>query len=207
MVIIFVSSFYSAMASFTCSMTSSISRPFREGKGRFIPTSSTMGSSRPDTRTTKFPLPGFSLLISTTASEATAFCIFAARVLNAPHCLHASIVTTFFPVASATEEAAGSPEAVASFLAAFFFAVAAFFAGASAFFAFDDRVTRPMIPTTIKVSQNDVAYAIGASVRQGGAPCFAEDGRRLFTSYCSAILLFRMRLWTLDVMFFLFRWA
>uniref|UniRef100_A0A7S4NF81 Uncharacterized protein n=1 Tax=Odontella aurita TaxID=265563 RepID=A0A7S4NF81_9STRA len=131
--------FYSVMASFTFSMMSSISSAFSGGKGRFIPRSSTMGSSQPDTRTTKLPLPGFSLLISTTASEPTAFCIFVALDLNAPHCLHASIVTTFLPVATAGASAATA----ATFFTGFFFATVAFFAGAaSVFFDLEERVTR-----------------------------------------------------------------
>lgn len=48
----------------------------------------------PSTLTTKFPRPGFSLLISTLALSPTALAILLARVLNAPHCLQASIVTT-----------------------------------------------------------------------------------------------------------------
>jgi hypothetical protein len=58
--------------------------------GLAIPRSSTIGS---ETRTTKFPFPGFSFLISTVAFDFTAVSIFVARDLNAPHCLQASMVT------------------------------------------------------------------------------------------------------------------
>uniref|UniRef100_A0A7S0GGF0 Uncharacterized protein n=1 Tax=Proboscia inermis TaxID=420281 RepID=A0A7S0GGF0_9STRA len=54
-----------------------------------------MGSSNPFIRTTKFPLPGLSLLISTVALLPIALWIFSARLLNAFHCLHASMTTTF----------------------------------------------------------------------------------------------------------------
>lgn len=43
----------------------------------------------------------FSLLISTIALLPTAFWIFIARVLNAPHCLHASMLTTTAAAAAA----------------------------------------------------------------------------------------------------------
>jgi hypothetical protein len=66
------------------------------------------------------------LLISTTALSPTAVAILLARVLNAPHCLHASIATTTGP---ACPDFCGGGEAVfltvAGFLAltdaAFFF--------------------------------------------------------------------------------------
>ena len=48
----------------------------------------------PFTRTTKFPRPGFSGLMTTVVSLPMADTIFFARVINADHCLQASIVTT-----------------------------------------------------------------------------------------------------------------
>ena len=42
-------------------LISSMSRAFRAGKGRFIPSRETMGSSIPSTVTTKFPFPGYDL--------------------------------------------------------------------------------------------------------------------------------------------------
>jgi len=50
---------------------------------------------------TKFPLPGFSLLISTIALDPTAFWILEALVLNAPQDLHASTKTIFSVMLSA----------------------------------------------------------------------------------------------------------
>ena len=102
-----------------------------------------MGSSTPETRTTKFPRPGFSGLISTLALEPTAFWILPALVLNAPHCLQASIVTTLPPAAAAFFLA------VAGDLAAGFLALVAdfFFAGEAPVFlpAADERVVFAMV--------------------------------------------------------------
>eukprot|EP00525_Craspedostauros_australis_P011008 CAMPEP_0198121926 /NCGR_PEP_ID=MMETSP1442-20131203/33433_1 /TAXON_ID= /ORGANISM="Craspedostauros australis, Strain CCMP3328" /LENGTH=178 /DNA_ID=CAMNT_0043780827 /DNA_START=381 /DNA_END=913 /DNA_ORIENTATION=- len=83
-----------SMASITCWLTSSISNALSGGNGRLRPSSSMTGSSTPLTRTTKLPLPGFSGLTSTEAMVPTALTILFARVLNADHCLHASMVTT-----------------------------------------------------------------------------------------------------------------
>jgi hypothetical protein len=86
---------------------SSISKAFNAANGRFIPSNSRMGSSFPSKRTTKFPFPGFSLLISTSTAAPCStryFCIFPARVLNTDHCLHASMERTL-PPADAEEEA------------------------------------------------------------------------------------------------------
>ena len=105
------------------------------------PSSSMMGSSTPETRTTKFPRPGFSGLISTLALEPTAFWILPALVLNAPHCLQASIVTTLPPaaffLAAAGDLAAGFLALVADF----------FFAGEAPVFlpAADERVVFAMV--------------------------------------------------------------
>ena len=60
---------------------------------------SMMGS--PFTRTTKFPRPGFSGLITTVVSFSMTDTIFFARVINADHCLQASIVTTAAVAAAA----------------------------------------------------------------------------------------------------------
>lgn len=112
---------------------SSISNAFNAAKGRFIPSNSRMGSSLPSNLTTKFPLPGFSLLITTSTAApccARYFCILPARVLNTDHCLHASIERTLPPVAAATA-------AADAFLGDAFFAAGDFFAlVASAFVAF-----------------------------------------------------------------------
>ena len=77
--------------------------------------SSITGSSIPDTRTTKLPFPGFSLLISTVALVPTAFSILRARDLNAPHCLQASTVTTVLPTGALLV----APTFLAGFLAGF----------------------------------------------------------------------------------------
>lgn len=88
----------------------------------------------------------FSALTCTTAASPTAFTILLARVLNAPHCLQASIVTIVF-------EAPGA-------VAAWFFVLegAAFFAaGADFFLAGDDaafveeRVVRAIVGTILLV--------------------------------------------------------
>lgn len=105
---------------------SSISNAFNAEKGRFIPSNSRIGSSLPSNLTTKFPLPGFSLLITTSTAApcwARYFCIFPARVLNTDHCLQASMDRTLPPVVAAVD--------------VFFFAAAGFFAFAAGdFFAF-----------------------------------------------------------------------
>ena len=75
-----------------CCDTSSTSKAFNAGNGRCIANNSMTGS--PFTRTTKFPRPGFSGLIATVVSLPMAATIFFARVINADHCLQASIVTT-----------------------------------------------------------------------------------------------------------------
>ena len=114
---------------------SSISNAFKVEKGRFMPNNSRIGSSLPSNLTTKFPLPGFSLLITTSTPApccARYFCIFPARVLNTDHCLHASMDRTLPPVAAATVDAAFL-DAAAGFFA---FAAGDFFAFvASAFVA------------------------------------------------------------------------
>lgn len=84
---------YALIASNTFFEISSRSKALRAGKGRFIPFNSTMGSSIPTTLTMKLPFPGFSLLISTFAAVPTALEILFARLLNAPHCLQASMIT------------------------------------------------------------------------------------------------------------------
>jgi len=112
-----------------------------------MPNNSRMGSSFPSNLTTKFPLPGFSLLITTSTAApccARYFCILPARVLNTDHCLHASMERTLPPVAVATAAAD------AAFLdaAAGFFAAGDFFAlVASAFvvFAFDAPLVFAMV--------------------------------------------------------------
>ena len=76
---------YSSSASIMLFPISSISNSFNAAKGRFIANNSRIGSSLPSMRTTKLPLPGFSLLTSTRALEPLAakyFCILPARVLN-----------------------------------------------------------------------------------------------------------------------------
>lgn len=81
----------------------------------------------------------FSLLISTRARSPTAFAILLARVLNAPHCLHASTVTVGFPLvafafgAAATFFVAAGAFFVLALVAATFFLGGAFLGlGASA---------------------------------------------------------------------------
>ncbi len=94
-----------------------------------MPNNSRIGSSSPSNLTTKFPLPGFSLFITTSTAApccARYFCIFPARVLNTDHCLHASMDRTLLPVAAATSAAD----------AAFLDAAAGFFFAAVGFFAF-----------------------------------------------------------------------
>ena len=100
-----------------------------------MPNNSRIGSSLPSNLTTKFPLPGFSLLITTSTAApccARYFCIFPARVLNTDHCLHASMDRTLPPAAAATSADAAFLDAAAGF----FFAAVGFFAFvASAFVA------------------------------------------------------------------------
>jgi hypothetical protein len=104
-------------ASTTCSTTRSMSRALRAGNGRFKPRNSTTGW--PLTVTTKLPLPGFSRLISTAATwwgrrARRAPSILAARVLNAPHDLHASIETnTVPPIANLAAESSAPAEGAA----------------------------------------------------------------------------------------------
>lgn len=83
----------------------------------------------------------FSLFTSTTAESPTALTILLARVLNAPHCLHASIDTTA-PLALLGVAAADS-----FFLAgaAFFFAGAAFFLAGDALALPAERVVRAIV--------------------------------------------------------------
>ena len=71
--------------------TSSMSRAFRAGKGRFMSRSSS--TVLPPTLTTKAPLRGFSLLTST-VTPGKALASRFARVLNAPQLLQASTSTT-----------------------------------------------------------------------------------------------------------------
>lgn len=75
--------------SITIFPTSSIFKDFKSANGRFIPTNSNTGSSsRPSTRTMKFPLPGLSLFISTSEVHPCAdryLTIALARVLNTDH--------------------------------------------------------------------------------------------------------------------------
>jgi hypothetical protein len=87
----------------------------------------------------------FSGLTCTTAASPTDFTILLARVLNAPHCLQASIVTIFFEVVGAS--------------ALFFLVGGAFFAAGAAFFlagddaAFpEERVVRAIIGTILTCS-------------------------------------------------------
>lgn len=81
---------------------------FKSGKGRFIPNNSTIVVSL--TLTTKFPRPGFSPLTTTFALFPTALTILFARVLNADHCLHASIVTvTHDGVTGTSSSSSGLP--------------------------------------------------------------------------------------------------
>ena len=73
--------------------TSSMSRAFRAGNGRFMSKSERSGSW-PSTRTSKHPFRGFSGLIATLTEGAAAFpaaSTLDALVLNAPQLLHASI--------------------------------------------------------------------------------------------------------------------
>ncbi|KAL7561582.1 hypothetical protein ACA910_004175 [Epithemia clementina (nom. ined.)] len=73
-----------------------MSRDLSSGNGRCMASSSTNGSSFPSMRTTKFPSPGSVALISTRALSPTTSAILVARVLNsAPHCLQASMETSF----------------------------------------------------------------------------------------------------------------
>lgn len=76
----------------TCSTTCSISSALSAGNGRFSPRNSS--TTFPLTVTTKLPFAGFSGFTSTQALPPRASEIFKARVLNAFHCLHASITTS-----------------------------------------------------------------------------------------------------------------
>ena len=78
----------------------------------------------------------FSLLISTRARPPTALAILLARVLNAPHCLQASTITTGLPPEAAFFGTAAFLGAALDFLAGAFATVffAAFLALAGAFF-------------------------------------------------------------------------
>lgn len=143
-----------------------------------MPRRDTIGSSIPSMVTTKLPLPGFSLLISTRARSPIALAILLDRVLNAPHCLQASTVTTFFPVAafldtaaaffvtSAAGAAALALVALAflggTFLVAFGFADAADAAVSSGFAAeaLTSRVDR-RAPTMLDETIGDVAFGDG----------------------------------------------
>ena len=120
-----------------------------------------MGSSAPLTLTTKFPFAGFSLLISTVALEPTAFSIFAARALNAPHCLQASIVTVLAEVMW-EERSSADADTTSLFFEIFLLGADALFAGAGdAFFVAPeaDRVMRPMIALALSLSYT--CYEIG----------------------------------------------
>ena len=131
-----------------------MSNALRGGKGRFIFSNSTTGSPLVETRTTKLPRPGFSLLISTTALSPTALAILLARVLNAPHCLQASMTTRRavpFLEAAAAFLAAGVGSLGADFLGGPFLATDFFFATGTSFFFVSPaearvelRVVRPM---------------------------------------------------------------
>jgi hypothetical protein len=98
-----------------------MSRALRAGNGRLRPRNSTTGW--PLTVTTKLPLPGFSWLISTAATwrgrcARRPASILAARVLNAPHDVHASIETrtdaaASFPGPKVAEEADATAAAAA----------------------------------------------------------------------------------------------
>jgi len=90
--------------------------------------------------TTKLPFPGFSLLTSTRARSPTALAILLARLLNAPHCLQASTVTTFFDDEAVFETAFGFASVTADILLAL--VAAAFLGGdflAAAFFGLTGR--------------------------------------------------------------------
>ncbi len=156
-----VCSYSCSIALMILSISSSISRALRAGKGLFNPCKSTIGSSTPLTLTMKFPLPGFSLLISTFAFEPTPFVILAARVRNAPQDLQCSMVTTF-PTKGDEAEAevvsiaasdvfSASTTFFRGFFAIFFLVTVGFLTGSStdfppaACFLADDLVTLAMI--------------------------------------------------------------
>jgi len=132
-------------ASKTCVQTLSISSCLSEGKGLFIANNSTMGCSLPITRTIKFPLPGFSLLISTLALLPIAFAILLALVLNAPHCLQCSIDTTFLSLLENSFVEAGFENSSISVDFVFTTLLSTFFLAGNRFD--DDRVPFAMITT------------------------------------------------------------
>lgn len=103
---------YSSIAFKTCSINSSISKAFNGAKGRFMASNATTVS--PLTRTTKFPRPGFSGFTVTVALLPMALTIALARVLNADHCLQASIITSAAPL---VDPATGACSAAAFFAA------------------------------------------------------------------------------------------
>mmetsp|Transcript_12158 Transcript_12158/g.27857 ORF Transcript_12158/g.27857 Transcript_12158/m.27857 type:complete len:222 (-) Transcript_12158:13-678(-) len=137
-----------ASASSTCAPTSSKSRSLSALNGRFMPRSSITGSSRPSIRITKLPFPGFSAFITTSASDPFAeryFTILLARVLNADHCLHASMLTTSPPFFAA----GGALAFLAAGFAGFFALPASALAGDS--FLEDERVVLAMVRVSIEV--------------------------------------------------------
>jgi hypothetical protein len=111
-------------------------------------------------------------LTCTTATLPTAFTILLARVLNAPHCLQASIVTIFSALLFF-----GSATAALLFIlegAAFFAAGAGFFlAGDDSPFA-EERVVRAIVGTTLVIHEGyprcqqrkGLSYAIMPSLRR-----------------------------------------
>ena len=101
--------------------TSSISRAFRAGKGRFM--SSSSSTVLPPTVTTKAPLRGFSLFTSTVIPGKALASRFA-RVLNAPQLLQASTSTTAPPDALVVALALAAVAFLAGALALVFFAMA-----------------------------------------------------------------------------------
>jgi hypothetical protein len=139
-------------------MTSSMSSAFNGGNGRFMANSSTTGAPSL-TRMTKFPRPGGTGLITTVALPPASACTtLFARVLNADHCLQASMVTEMLPVV-----AAGSADDEAALVASLVFIV---FVGAGAFF---------FASVFLAFTGSGIASSIGSSsLAAAGALALAE---------------------------------
>jgi len=166
-----------------------MSNALRGGKGRFILKSSITGSSLVETRTTKLPRPGFSLLISTTALSPTALAILLARVLNAPHCLQASMIT--LRAVASLEAAAFLAAGVGPFAAAFFGGpfLTGFFAVTGTFFFFSPDAARAEL-RLLRPMTRSFAFSL-KQVESNNKGDYLEDCdfivslSRPFVSFCS----------------------
>eukprot|EP00628_Pelagophyceae_sp_CCMP2097_P031056 CAMPEP_0184203308 /NCGR_PEP_ID=MMETSP0976-20121227/8990_1 /TAXON_ID=483370 /ORGANISM="non described non described, Strain CCMP2097" /LENGTH=275 /DNA_ID=CAMNT_0026507863 /DNA_START=27 /DNA_END=852 /DNA_ORIENTATION=+ len=109
---------YLASAASVSAATWSMSRALSAVNGLFMSTRSTILAS--PTETTKAPLRGLSALTETVALPFSAATSFAARVLNAPQDLHASIWTAGRPPSDSSASASASTSTMAAFCVFFF---------------------------------------------------------------------------------------